>query len=161
MPAPKTPYDAALAAALGLLRVRGRSEVELQRALERREHAPSDVAAVLLRLKELGYLNDQAFAKARAATLLRGRLGPDAIRQKLAGHGLGEAEAGAAIEEAIREQAFDPVTAAREVLTKRRLQPETLDAKGWARAGRLLASRGYSEDVIEQVLGTAPETEGF
>ncbi|MDQ3266502.1 MAG: recombination regulator RecX [Myxococcota bacterium] len=155
MPPPKTPFEAALATALGLLRARGRSRLEVARTLERRGHPPELVREVVERLCRLGYLDEVAFARARAAALMRGRMGPDAIRQKLLAHGLESAAVEAAILGAASDQDFDPARAARELLVRRKLSPEGLDPKGRARAARLLASRGFSEEVVDALLGGA------
>lgn len=153
MPAPRTPFDAALASALGLLRIRGRARSELVRALERRGYDETIVGTVVTRLAELGYLNDAELAVSRTSSWMRARLGPESIRRRLEALGLAEADVETALRQAAEEQRFDPVAAARALLIKRRLDPSTLSARERARAARLLASRGYAEDTILEVLG--------
>lgn len=163
MPAPKTPYDAAMASALGLLRVRGRSRSEIARALQRRGYDETIVLQVLTRLGELGYLDDAELALARASAWMRARLGPESIRRRLEALGLDEAAVDRALSQAAEAQGFNPEAAAREVLVKRRLDPAALGPRDRARAARLLASRGFDEDVIGNVLGRAdvdPPEEG-
>jgi regulatory protein len=48
---------------------------------------------------------------------------------------------------------FEPLAAARQVLERRGLLGRPLEPKELARAGRLLHSRGFSEDIIQRVLG--------
>lgn len=140
--------------ALRLLRHRGRSRHELRMALARRGFPEGELAQVLLRLGELGYLDDARFARQRAATLLRdGKLGPAAVLQRLVAHGLPEPEAKAALEEARQEAGFDPLAAARALLERRDLWGRVLTEAERARAARMLAGRGFSEDVVERLLG--------
>lgn len=156
---PDPAYTDALAYALRLLRVRGRTRQELDLALGRRAFSEDVRARVLARLQELGYLDDARLAQARAASLLeRGRLAPAAIRQRLRQSGVEEAEARKAVESAAVEAGFEAKASARRMLEARRLIPGSLDVRAHARAARLLASRGFDEDTIAEVLGE-PEVE--
>lgn len=144
-------------AALRLLSIRGRSRQELERALARRGVGKPVIESVLVRLGELGYLDDARFAKDRAASLLRnGRLGPQAVLQRLRNHGLSDAEARRAVAEAERELGFDPVEAARRILEKRRLAGRALTLKEKGKAARLLQTRGFSPSVIARLVGDVP-----
>lgn len=144
----------AMEAALRLLRHRGRSRHELRAALSRKGFHESVQAEVLQRLSELGYLDDAKFARHRAATLLReGKLGSAAVLERLAAHGLDEREAKAALSEAQEELGFDPLVAARALLERRGLWGRPLSDKERARAARMLAQRGFSQGVVEQLLG--------
>jgi len=147
--------EAAMATALSLLRARSRSRQEIRLALERRGHPAELIEQVVGRLGELGYLDEAAFARARASALLRGKLGPDAVRQRLLGHGLEPGMAEVALGEAQRELGIAPLESARALLAQRRLDPGALDARARARAARMLATRGFSEEVVEQLLGPA------
>jgi regulatory protein len=141
-------------ACLKLLSVRSRSRHELEVALERKGFAEKVREEALSRVSGWGYLDDVRFAQERAAALLRkGRLGPRAVLQRLEAHGLPEETARRALAQASGAEAFDALAAAREVLEGRGLLGRPLDAKERARAGRLLDSRGFSEDVIHQLLG--------
>ncbi|MFL5346433.1 MAG: regulatory protein RecX [Hyalangium sp.] len=139
---------------LRLLAMRARSRHELRLALERKQFSAQVREQVLEKLQGLGYVDDARFAKDRAASLLqKGRLGPQAVLQRLEAHGLGSEEAREALSAATGAVEFDPLEAARKVLEGRGLLGRRLEPKEQARAGRLLHSRGFSSDVIQRLLG--------
>ncbi len=141
-------------ACVKLLSVRARSRSELDAALEKKGFTGKVREEALSRVQGWGYLDDVRFARERAGALLRkGRLGPRAVLQKLEAHGLPEEAARQALAQASDTESFDALAAARAVLEGRGLLGRPLDAKEWARAGRLLDSRGFSEDVIHRLLG--------
>lgn len=143
-------------ACLRLLRARARSRQELLLALERKGYAASVRDEVLARLQGWGYLDDERFARDRAASLLgKGRLGPRAVQQRLEAHGLGEDAVRQAVATASHEVEFDALATARQVLERRGLLGRPLSPRERARAGRLLDSRGFSEDVIHRLVGEA------
>lgn len=143
-------------ACLRLLKARARSRHELRQALERKGFSERVCEAVLEKLQGYGYLDDARFAQERAASLLRqGRLGPEGVLRRLAAHGLGEDAAREALSQASGAEAFDALATARQVLGKRGLSGRPLEPRERARAGRLLHSRGFSEDVIHRLLGEA------
>jgi SOS response regulatory protein OraA/RecX len=80
------------------------------------------------------------------------------VTHRLLAQGVPEAQVEVALAEAQAELAFDPIEAARAVLARRFKGP--LDAKGAARAARLLASRGFDEAVIEAVVPTVDRSGG-
>jgi regulatory protein len=70
--------------AVKVLAGRGHSAGELREKLRRRAEQPSDVDAVLERLKDLGYLNDRRFAEGFASSrLANNRLGRTRVIQDL------------------------------------------------------------------------------
>jgi regulatory protein len=141
-------------ACLRLLAVRARSQHELRLALGRKGFSASVQDQVLERLRGLGYIDDARFAQDRAAALLRrGKFGPAQVLQRLKAHGLEGKVAREALATASGEAAFDPLATARQVLERRGLLGRQLEPREWAKAGRLLHSRGFSEDVIQRVLG--------
>ncbi|OJH40805.1 regulatory protein RecX [Cystobacter ferrugineus] len=141
-------------ACLRLLKARARSRHELLAALERKGYTEAVRERALARVEGWGYLNDERFARDQAERLLGGgRYGPEGVRQRLESHGLSPEAASAAVATASVE--FDAEQAARQVLEKRGLSGRELDAREKARAGRLLFSRGFSEDVIQRLLGDA------
>ncbi|WP_328707184.1 regulatory protein RecX [Citreicoccus inhibens] len=106
-------------ACLRLLSVRARSRHELLLALERKGYAEPVREAVLERLLALGYVDDERFARERAASLLgRGKFGPRAVLQRLQAHGLAPEVARRAVGDARGEVAFDAEATARQVLTR-------------------------------------------
>jgi len=141
---------------LRLLAVRARSRHELLTVLERKGFAPPVCQAVVEQVRGWGYLDDERFARERAAVLLGcGRYGPLEVLRRLEAHGLSSDLAREAVGAASVEAEFDAEAAARQVLERRGLAGRTLAPKEMARAGRLLFSRGFSEDVIQRVLGDA------
>jgi regulatory protein len=87
--------------AIALLARRAHSQSELRRKLRMKGYEAGAVEAAMVRLLELGYINDQAFA--RGLVRRRGALrGPLALSAELAAKGVGRAEADAAVGE------FDP-----------------------------------------------------
>lgn len=143
----------AMAHALKLLSVRGRSRQELELALTRREVPPEVRERVLLRLSELGYVNDAQYALERARTLLlRGRLGSRGVIERLSAQGIPEATAQAATHRMAEELGLDPLTQARGLLEKRGLLGRPLSLKESARAARLLEARGFEPEVIRRLI---------
>nr|WP_228530732.1 MULTISPECIES: RecX family transcriptional regulator [Myxococcaceae] len=138
------------------MRARARSTRELALALERRGFSEATRDEALERLRGWGYLDDARFARERAGALLsRGRLAPAAVLQRLEAQGVEGAAARAALGEASAEAGFDARSAARALLQKRRLLPGAapLGPRDRARAARLLLGRGYSEDLVNELLG--------
>lgn len=140
-------------AGLKLLAARARTRHELLQALERKGFPASVRDAALARLQGWGYLDDVRFGRERAASLLSGGKGPAAVLQRLHAHGLSEDEARSALDAARATVEFDAVGAARTALEKRGLSARPPDGKAWARAARFLSGRGFSQDVIHQLLG--------
>lgn len=155
---PKSAAQQALEAALRLLALRARSRHELRTAMTRRGFGAPEQDAALRRLAELGYVDDQRFARGRAVHLLRdGKLGPRAVLQRLVAHGLSEVEAREAIAFAEAETGFDALAAARSLLDRRGLggPASCLDARQRQKAFRLLGARGFPDPVVEALLGDA------
>lgn len=80
------------------------------------EGAP-DPRAIAERMAELGYINDAAFAEARARGLARKGLGSGRVRQSLAAYGVEADDAAPAL------ATLDPVAAALEYARRKRLGP--------------------------------------
>jgi regulatory protein len=90
-----------LAKAIELLARRAHSQSELRRKLRMKGYEPEAVQAAIIRLVELGYLDDQAFA--RGLVRRRGAMrGPLALYAELSAKGVDRAEAELAVGE------FDP-----------------------------------------------------
>ncbi|WP_224373085.1 regulatory protein RecX [Hyalangium versicolor] len=141
-------------ACLKLLAVRARSRHELRLYLTRKQFSASVQEQVLEKLQGLGYVDDVRFARDRAASLLqKGRLGPQAVLQRLEVHGLRPEEAREALAAATGSVDFDSLAAARQLLERRGLLGRRLEPQEHAKAGRLLLSRGFSEEVVQQLLG--------
>lgn len=92
----KAPAAGALDAGLNLLSQRAHSRVEVRRKLGRRGYREEDVESAVLRLAELGYLDDRAFAEGHVRRRSSG-LGRLAISAELAARGVDRAVADAAL----------------------------------------------------------------
>ena len=138
------------------LALRARSRHELLAALERKGFAEPVRERALARVEGFGYLDDARFARDRAEALLaKGRQGPRAVEERLAAHGLSPELAREAVDAARDALGFDPEGAARRVLEQRGLAGRELTPKERGRAGRLLFSRGFPEELIQRLLGDA------
>ena len=131
-----------------------RSEADLRRLMKTRVEpgasGEATIGAVLLRLREHGYLNDAAFAETYARLRQQNeKLGQRRVRQDLQQKGVGseiiaetlEARYGQTNEEAL----------AREYLERKRLRkPE--NEKETARIMRRLVAAGFSTGIIYKIL---------
>jgi regulatory protein len=137
-----------------------RTEVELRRLMSARaaagESGEQAVRAAIARLKEHGYLNDQAFAETYARLRQENeKLGARRVRQDLQKKGIGseliaetiEARYGGASEERLANEE----KLAREHLDKKRIRkPE--NEKETARVMRRLVAAGFSTGTIYKIL---------
>jgi regulatory protein len=92
----KTPAVGALDAGLNLLSRRAHSHAEVRRKLGRRGYGEEEVESAVLRLTELGYLDDRAFAEGHVRRRSTG-LGRLALSAELAARGVDRAVADAAL----------------------------------------------------------------
>lgn len=102
---------------------------------------------MVVRLRELRYLDDEAFARGRSNGLASRGFGPRAVAAKLYQAGIEEGLARSSIEETF---AGEEVEVASQALA-RRLRGrrwEELDQKERARLFRWLAGRGFSSGAI-------------
>jgi len=133
---------------------RMRSEADLRRLMKMRvepgEQGDAAIAAVLLRLKDYGYLNDAVFAETYARLRQEHeKFGVRRVRQDLQQKGV----AGDLITETLdaRYGQTDEEALAREHLERKRLRkPE--NEKETARIMRRLVAAGFSTGVIYKVL---------
>ncbi|MCC6906486.1 MAG: regulatory protein RecX [Phycisphaerales bacterium] len=146
-------FAAGLDRALKHLKRRARSEAEMRAHLGERGLAGEHVEAILNRLRELGLIDDRAFAReAIEQTHRRGPAGERLMRHVLDRHGVEPETARQAIEEAGRE-APSPVEQAR-LLVQARL-PSMRDLPSHKQAVRLLgllARRGFDDEVAQGVV---------
>jgi regulatory protein len=133
----------ALEAGVRALHAREHSATSLDARLERRGIDADQRAAAVVRLQELGYLDDERFARSRAAALAARGAGDLLITDDLERHGI----AAELVEKALA--ALEPeVDRARAILARRGAS---------ARTARLLASKGFGEDVVEGVVAALAE----
>ena len=90
------PQASALDAGLRLLARRAHSRVELRRKLGRRGYDEGEIQAALVRLAELGYVDDAAFAAGHVRRR-SSSLGPLALTAELAARGVDRQAAGRAL----------------------------------------------------------------
>ncbi len=82
-------FDRAYNQALHYLGFRPRSQVEVERYLQKKEYPPELITAILNRLREQQYLDDEAFARFWLESRERAKpLGPQALRYELKQKGL-------------------------------------------------------------------------
>ena len=136
----------AMTRALNLLGYRARSEGELRERLGRYGYAPETVEAVIGRLGELAYLDDEEFARQRAQEKAR-KYGPRRVSADLMKSGVGRELASRAVAEEFegRSELADARSAA-----ARRYNGEGSEAEA-RRVYGFLARRGYSAGVCAEV----------
>lgn len=152
--------------ALRALAHRPRSEAEIRARLARADLAAEadDTVAWLARL---GYLDDAAYARARARGLVTGgRAGPRLAERRLRAAGIGEAAAKAAVRGALEEASGvgggNAELALCRSLAARRAKGralESLDDRDRARLARWLLGRGFAGPVVARVVGTFDDSD--
>jgi regulatory protein len=152
------PSDSALDAGLRLLARRAHSRVEVLLKLTRRGYDGTEIRAALRRLEELGYLDDQSFA--RSFVRRRGAMrGPRALSAELAARGVDRAQVDAAVGEFGEAEQLASATRIAERMYASKPVPgrqAILDA-----LGSKLVRRGFSVAIARaaclNVLAGAPE----
>jgi regulatory protein len=137
--------------ALALLARREHSRLELETKLAGDQTDPNELARLLDEFERRGWLSERRLAEQQVARA-RGRYGPKRVLHDLRAKGV----EGAALGEVAAQLKAGEVENARAVWRKRFGRPPT-DLKERARQARFLAGRGFSSEVIRQVL--AGETE--
>jgi regulatory protein len=136
----------AMGRALNLLGYRARSEAEIRDRLTRYGYVEGTIEGVVLRLQELGYLDDAEFARMKAREKAR-RYGPRRVSVELKKSGVGEALAREVVEEefAGRSEVGEARSAAARRYNGRGSVAEASRVYGF------LVRRGYSAEVCAQV----------
>jgi len=142
--------EAAFEAAGRLLAHRARSVAELESRLSRKGFDAETVAATLARLADLNLLDDDAFARQRAAGLARRGSGPRLIRARLAAAGITGDAARQALDDAL-EGGEDAL--ARRTLERRYGDLGDADRDTRRKAAAYLVRRGFSPEVAGRVAG--------
>lgn len=153
----RTPRGTAKDRALGLLAVRWRSRVELERRLLRAGYDPDQVREALIDLEAVGLVDDERFAREVVQSRASGRMdGPRAVREALRTSGVDVQIAERAMAEAdVGEREADEARAT-ELATKRaaRMTGVAPDVAA-RRLFDLLLRRGYGPDVARLAARTA------
>lgn len=137
----------AMSRALNFLAYRSRSEKEVRDRLVRYGYGGDTVDGVLGRLAELGYLDDEGFARTAASEKAR-KYGPRRVSADLRRGGVSGEIAQAAVEEVFRENPERDV--AREAVARRYNTSEGSDAQA-RRVYGFLMRRGFSADVCAEI----------
>jgi len=120
------------------------TEAALRERLVARGYQPETVVRTVTRCRELGYVSDERLALDRARALRMRGAGSLKIADDLRGRGLPEALVAAAVEASREGEA--------EISWARRALERAGQPRG-GRAWRLLASRGFVEEIIADLLG--------
>jgi regulatory protein len=147
--------------AFRLLTLRAHSEKELRAKLQAGGFSTTIVGEVLRRCRELGYLNDEAFAKQRARVLAISRLAGDRrIALDLRERGIDAGLAARVIAE-VRGELGEEEAAKRLLRKKIRGRPvAALNDREKARLARGLMGKGFPTGLILKTLKKTEE-EGF
>jgi SOS response regulatory protein OraA/RecX len=141
----------ALEKALDLLARRSRTELELDRALERAKFPATERKVALARLRELGYMDDREVARGRARTLIGRGDAPRLAARRLAAQGIAPQDAQAAVAEASGEA--DDQELARKALQRRLRGREPAGEREKRRLLRALIAKGHKPGAAARALG--------
>lgn len=140
-------------AALDYIAHRARTEQEVRRKLQQKGFPEPAAEDAVARMRELGYLDDAAYARAYARGRLAGRgHGPQRVRADLLRRGVPRPTIDAVLADLVEED--DLRAAALEHGRKRwqRLASETDSRKRRRKLADFLARRGYDYDLIREVV---------
>lgn len=137
----------AMSHALNLLGYRARSASEIRDRLSRAGYAPETVDTILSRLEELGYLDDEEYARNLAREKSR-KYGPRRVYTDLRKNGVDESIIQTVLEEEFSETSERKAASA--AATRRYNTGEGSDAQA-RRVYGFLARRGYSADICAEV----------
>jgi regulatory protein len=152
-----------LAAAARFLEARPRSEAEVRRRLGSAGYRRELVDQAVAKLVELGYLDDQAFARSWVESRDRARpRGAIALRRELRLKGIDAGTIDATLDERTEAEGDADETAARRLLDRNR---QTLARVADPRARRqrayaLLARNGFDPEICARLSRGVVETEG-
>ncbi len=135
----------ALDKALSHISAAGKTEKEVRDFLRRKGYLEEVVEDVVARMKEYGYIDDEAYAKSYAESAQK-RKGSRLIALELKRKGVGEEAIAGAVEGA------DEEAAAQRVLEKYLRQKDLSDPKTVQKAYRHLLSKGFDYDTVRAAL---------
>jgi regulatory protein len=153
--------------ALRYLASRARTEAQVRARLARAELG-GEADEVIAWLGRLGYLDDAAYARARARSLVGpGRAGPRLAERRLQAAGIDRGAARAAVAGALAEagegEGEGGEVALCRALAERRARTADLPAlepRERQRLARFLIGRGFSGSAVARVLGLWVDSEG-
>lgn len=138
----------------------GKLEAYLKRKLRERAwegESEPDVAALVARYAELGYVDDAAYARAKSGDLLRRGYGPRRVSQALGQAGIAED-----LRESVSASLHEARAAALQLARKRRFGPFAAEPADRAVREKQLAAMiraGHGFEVARAVLEAASEDE--
>jgi len=139
-----------------MLSYRSMSLFELEKKLKTKGFSSETIGETVKRLQELKLLNDEEYAGAVASNLAKFRgYGRHKIASRLLEKGIDKSLANRAIEK-VYEETGEAEFASRLVLKKIKERAGLVDK---ARIGRYLQSKGYSWEVISEVLRETDDRE--
>lgn len=139
--------------ALGYLSRREYSYKELQQKLQGYAEEQDDLPALLEDFKKRGWLSEERYTE-QVVHARKGKFGSLRVAHELREHGVAED----LVAKAIAEVKNDEVKNARAICRKKFDAPP-ITREQWAKQARFLQSRGFSFDVIKQVLRDDPDEE--
>jgi regulatory protein len=139
------PKQSAFDSAVKMLASRTNDSVSLNQKLRNKGFDLAEIEQALLRVKSLGYFDDVSFAKGRAFTQLKKGFSAASVAQKLEQEGRDSS----VVSRVASELNSTDEERAKQLLSKRKLTK--------AKAIRLLASRGYDEDLVFKLTEDLPE----
>ena len=149
-------------AALRLLAVRPRSAVELARRLRMKGYGPEVAEEVIGRLRELGMIDDAAFAGMLARDRVRLRpQGSRRLASELRARGVDEETARTVIRETMEGEETDERELARRAAARWKPRAGEEPERARRRLHGFLTRRGFDGDVIREVLDEALPGDGF
>jgi regulatory protein len=143
----------AMERALKLLARKARTQVEVERALEK--FSPAERDAAVARLKDLGYMDDREVGLSRARSLLAKGEAPRLAARRLASQGVSGKDARAAVAEAAGGAADDELVARALRLKLRGRKPK--DEGERRRLFRSLVAKGHRASAVARALQLAWE----
>ncbi len=145
----------AKAAALDYIAYQARTETEVRRRLERKGFPPPVADEAVERMRELGYLDDDAYARAYARGRLAGRgHGPQRIRNDLRKRGVAPRTIDAVLEDVVAPDDLRETALRHGRKRWLRLAREEDPRKRRKKLSDFLVRRGYDFDLIREVVET-------
>ena len=136
--------------ALYYLGLKARTRHEMEAYLKRRQYAPQVIAAVMDKLKEYGFVDDEQLSQRAVDSLSRQRLGRGAIERKLRQRGVDKELAREALDAYRSEDESENARQLAATLWERYREAEP--RKRWQKTTAALARRGFSWESIQSAM---------
>lgn len=132
------------------LGLKARTRHEMEAYLKRRQYAPQVIAAVMDKLKEYGFVDDEQLSQRAVDSLSRQRLGRGAIERKLRQRGVDKELAREALDAYRPEDESENARQLAVTLWERYREAEP--RKRWQKTTAALARRGFSWESIQSAM---------